>query len=228
MKLRWDWLLDRHRRRLLSNCQGDAMRSYLETPTPRSSKPYDATEFIVVDLETTGFDPDVDKIVSIGWVLVTRSRVLLASASHIIVRTGRPMNQSAIVHGLKDSDLAGGAPLAQAIDEFLAASAGRVLVAHHVPLDRAFLDKACLDLYGVPLLARWVDTLEQEKRRRAHRNQSYTAGALRLGALREHYGLPRVRAHNALADAIATAELFLVMARRRQGRGRLRIKQIFT
>jgi len=46
--------------------------------------------------------------------------------------------------------------------------------------------------------------------------------------LRDHYGLPRVRAHNALADAIATAELLLVMARRRQGRGKIALAQIFT
>ena len=139
------------------------------------------------------------------------------------------MNQSATVHGLKDCDVAEGAELSQALDEFLSALAGRVLVAHHAPLDLGFLDRACIDIYGVPLIARCVDTLELEKRRRAHRNQEHKAGQLRLGALREHYGLPRLRAHNALADAIATAELLLVMARRRQGRGSsLRVGQLFT
>ncbi len=226
--MRWDWAIDRRRRRLRKLCRGDAMQAYLDTPTPRANTPYDVAEFIVVDLETTGLDPLADEIVSIGWVLVTRSRVLLASASHIVICTGNPMNQSAIVHGLRDSDLAAGAPLGQALDEFLSALAGRVLVAHHAPLDCSFLDKACNEAYGVPLVARCVDTLELEKRRRAHRNQSYTSGALRLGALREHYGLPRVRAHNALADAIATAELLLVMARRRQGRGKIALAQIFT
>jgi DNA polymerase-3 subunit epsilon len=228
MLSRWDWPLDRRRRRYRAMCRGDAMKAYLDTPTPRANTPYDSAEFIVVDLETTGLEPLKDEIVSIGWVLVTRSRVLLASASHIVIRTGNPMNQSAIVHGLRDSDLAAGAPLSQALDEFLSALAGRVLVAHHAPLDCSFLDRACTKIYGVPLLTRCVDTLELEKRRRAHRNQSFSSGALRLGALRDHYGLPRVRAHNALADAIATAELLLVMARRRQGRGKIALAQILT
>ena len=37
-------------------------------------------------------------------------------------------------------------------------------------------------------------------------------GNLRLFNLRPHFGLPQYKAHNALYDALATAELFLAMA----------------
>ena len=37
-------------------------------------------------------------------------------------------------------------------------------------------------------------------------------GDLRLFNLRPRYNLPRYKAHNALSDAIATAELFMALA----------------
>ena len=57
---------------------------------------------------------------------------------------------------------------------------------------------------------RILDTLAIEKKRMLRRQQPLVANQLRLFNLREQYGLPRYKAHNALEDAIATAELFLV------------------
>ena len=54
-----------------------------------------------------------------------------------------------------------------------------------------------------------IDTLTLARKWLARRNKEPEQGALRLYALRERYGLPRYNAHNALSDALATAELFL-------------------
>ena len=64
-----------------------------------------------------------------------------------------------------------------------------------------------------------VDTLTIEHQRHSRTGGVGVteAGALRLGAARERYGLPRYPAHDALTDAIAAAELFLAQVAHRSG-----------
>ena len=64
-----------------------------------------------------------------------------------------------------------------------------------------------------PLVAQQtIDTLEIAQRVFERRNHTIQPGDLRLFNLRPRYNLPQYRAHNALSDALATAELFLAMA----------------
>jgi DNA polymerase-3 subunit epsilon len=85
-------------------------------------------------------------------------------------------------------------------------------VFHHAGLDIAFLKKAC---------GRWaqvmpgfivLDTLRIEYRLRRRREVPVKHGDLQLSQIRGRYELPRYTAHNALNDAIATAELMLAIA----------------
>ena len=91
----------------------------------------------------------------------------------------------------------------------LKALAGRVLVAHSARIEHDFLDVACRRLYGCPFVAPLVDTLELEQRKIVRSGSPIAPGALRLDALRQQYGLPRYRAHDALSDAIGAGELLL-------------------
>jgi DNA polymerase-3 subunit epsilon len=86
---------------------------------------------------------------------------------------------------------------------------GAVLAFHHAGLDIRFLQKAAIENFRCPMLFSYVDTMQIEKRR-AHL-QGKTRG-LRLSQCREHYGLETGSQHNALADAMATAELLLAQA----------------
>ena len=54
-----------------------------------------------------------------------------------------------------------------------------------------------------------IDTLVVAKKRLDKRDVAYDPSELRLSALRAKYGFPDHYAHNALNDAIATAELLL-------------------
>ena len=53
------------------------------------------------------------------------------------------------------------------------------------------------------------ETVGLEHRLLTRRDQPILQGDLRLQACRERYGLPPLPAHNALSDALATAELLL-------------------
>jgi DNA polymerase-3 subunit epsilon len=126
------------------------------------------------------------------------------------------------VHRLRDCELREGAAQAAVLQRFLEVAGGRVLVFHHAPLDLAFLDKACTQLFAAPLLMPTVDTLRLEHRQMTRREQTIGEGDLRLAACRERYGLPPHAAHSALDDALATAELLLAQLATRGTGGRLR------
>jgi DNA polymerase-3 subunit epsilon len=194
------------------------LRDYYDRDLPASSTPYDEADFLAIDLETTGLDPETDEILSIGYVPIVAGRIrLLGAAYHLVRPLGRVPEETAVIHGLLDDALATAPPLAEAIPRLLAALAGRVAIAHHSRIERQFLSAACCRLYGRPLVAPFICTLALERRALVLDGRDSADGDLRLAAVRARYGLPRYRAHNALVDALAAAELFLAQAARASG-----------
>ena len=170
----------------------------------------------------SSLDPERGELLSLGWVRIEGGEMPLASAHHQLVRNRRSVGQSATVHRLRDCELRRGASAEQALAALLLAARGCVLVFHHAALDLAFLNRACKRIFGAPLLMPVVDTLTLERRLMQRREQPVGPGALRLSACRARYHLPAHRAHNALTDALATAELFLAHCAARGERLRLR------
>ena len=169
------------------------------------------TRYVAVDLETIGLSPEQDEIASIGWVAIEHGAILLATAQHYKIRLEKNVGQSAVYHQLTDSELQNGEPLATVLTRLLEAITGSVLVFHNAQLDMGFLNRACESLWGAPLLVPFQDTMQLESRRLLNYHQAIPTGALRLFQCRRRYGLPDVAAHDALGDAIATAELWLAM-----------------
>ncbi len=224
------WRLARERSRLAQRTRPGPLRDCLTAPLPASSTALSEAPLLAVDFETTGLDPRRDVILSIGYVPVDGLTIRLGGAGSRILalsdgfgrrlnsedrRAGDPgrgrvgVGQSATVHGLTDDVVDKGVPLRQGIDEVLTALRGRVLLAHYSAIERYFLNSACRSLYGVELPLSSIDTLELQRRIVAGPTGHAPPGALRLGAAREHFGLPRYRAHDALTDALACAELYL-------------------
>lgn len=211
---------------LAARCPPGALKSYYRVDTPTADTPYTRAEFLAVDIETTGLSRD-DEIVSIGFVPVIEGRVRLAGAEHLLVRPSRPVGDAAAkVHGLLDDRLAAAGPLSEALARLLAALAGRIPIAHHVEVERAFLSRACRTLHGHPLVTPWVDTLALARRNGTRGNAVLGAGELRLSACRRRRGLPRHRSHDALADALACAELFLAEAAACSGKAPARLRDL--
>ena len=92
----------------------------------------------------------------------------------------------------------------------LAALSGRVLLAHFARIETEFLAAVCEKAWGAALPCVVVDTFELERRAVAGSwGSEPVSGALRLWTARERRGLPVYRAHEALTDALACAELYL-------------------
>ena len=180
-----------------------------EIPQPTSL--FAATEFVSLDIETTGLDPTSADMLSVGWVLIRGGKIDLSSAESFIVRPSGDVGDSASVHGLTDTVVGAGLDWGLVLDKIIGALTGRVLLVHHAGLDHTLLDRMCLQRFGARLLVPVVDTLALEHRRKRQKHHLETNASLRLADLRDVYGLPRYSAHDCLVDAIATAELLLAI-----------------
>ena len=103
----------------------------------------------------------------------------------------------------------------QVLGHFLDIAAGKVLVFHNAVLDLAFLNKISRRYFQAPILMPVVDTLRQEEALLRRRDQAIKPGELRLQGCRDRYNLPHFHGHNALLDALATAELLIAKASHR-------------
>jgi DNA polymerase-3 subunit epsilon len=219
--------LDYRRRRLAAKAPPGPLRDYLEMAFPRPGTDCGQAGYLALDLETTGLDPAQDEIVSFGWVAMNGPVIDLASARHCLVRTTRDIPEaSAVIHQITDDAAAAGRPLREVLGGLLDALAGRALIAHHARVELGFLGAACRRVYGGQFLAPAVDTLWLARRSLERRGQVIREGELRLAALRERYNLPRYRAHDALSDALAAAELYAAQLAEARAGGALALRRV--
>jgi len=167
------------------------------------------TRFLVLDAEMSGLDPRTSQLLSVGWVMIENGRIVNASAQHLLIHADRGTGDSSKIHGLLDRNLAGATSAAAVLMLLMKQVPGAVLVFHHASLDMKFLQKATIENFRCPMLFSYVDTMVIEKARMHLQGKSM---GLRLAQCRDRYGLPPGSQHDALADAQATAELFLAQA----------------
>lgn len=182
--------------------------------------------FLVVDGEMSSMETDTGELLSLGWVPIRRGRILLSEAQHVLFQTKGSVGDSAVIHQIRDCDLNNGLSLEDATGNFLQAAEGSVLVFHHAKLDLAFLNKISRHLYNAPLLLPVVDTLDIDLAMLKRRDVPIKKGALSLQGCRQRYYLPQYPAHNALMDAVATAELLLAQIQKRASGGRLALSAL--
>ena len=213
--MKYSWL--QARRWFLSHSRiGEPLHSLMASDLPERSAAFAETEFVALDIETTSLDAATAEMLSVGWVVLRGGRVALKTARSWLVQPSKDVGDSASVHGLTDTVVGAGRNWGVVLDKIVGALQGRVLLVHHAGLDKALLDRMCLQRYGARLHIPVVDTLELELRRQRRAHHIEENRSLRLGDLRDTYNLPRYGAHDALSDAIATAELLIAMVRNRR------------
>ena len=112
------------------------------------------------------------------------------------------------------------------VETLLKALAGKVMLVHFARIERQFLTEACNELYGMAPIFPMIDTLALAKRRLDKRDVSYDPSELRLTNLRNNFQLPVHHEHNALNDAIATAELFMAQMSKANKDGKTTLKDV--
>lgn len=184
-----------------------------------ASPPWDAVTYWSLDLETGGLDPGKDPIIAIGMVPVRGGRIRLGESFRTLVRpggAGRIDPASVRAHQLVEREVRDAPLLDEVLPIVERQLRGNVLLVHHKGIDVPFLHEGCRRT-GVrwpgPKVVDTVDLLLRAARRARFTSpeQHRDRPLLNLSAAREAHGLPPYQAHDALTDAVATAELFLVL-----------------
>lgn len=225
MNLAWLHLRRRWRSR---EAEQPAVRALLMQALPSARAPLGTVRLLALDIETTGLNPAHDRVLSAGWLPVEHGAIQLAGACEQQLRPQREIGASATIHGLRDVDLAQGGDEPTLLDAMLPALTGRVLLAHGAAIEMGFLDRMLRRAYGLPLLVPRVCTLTLEAQLRSGLGEPAREGELTLAACRRRYGLPDAREHDALADALACAELFLAQVETMGGMDRLRLSAVLV
>ena len=172
----------------------------------------DHINWIALDCETTGLDPEWDRVVEVAAILFRGRRERKRFVS--LVKADIPIPIEAWrVHGITSDDIANAPTWAEVLTQlrqFISHDA--IVVAHHVAFDRAFLrgipDAAFVDT-GAPIAYRWVCTRTLAKRLLPE------AAERSLSALRDYcrIEIPEyTRPHRALDDAMVVGALFQQLA----------------
>ena len=168
---------------------------------------------IVLDTETTGFDPAAgDRIVEIGAVELW-NHVQTGETYHQYINPERAMPAEAFaVHGLGDEFLADKPVFAAIVDAFLDFVGDASLVIHNASFDMRFIN-AELGWVGRPEIpmSRAIDTLEIARRK-------YPGAGNSLDALCRRFGVDNGARdlHGALLDSELLAEVYLELTGGRQ------------
>ncbi|AGH45511.1 exonuclease domain-containing protein [Paraglaciecola psychrophila] len=199
------------RKRLLKKVPSGALHDFLSVPFPSEATSLSELPILSVDFETTGLNAMSDKLLSVGFVSIDKRQIKLGSCYHQIINTEHRLDaDNVIIHHITDQQKSQGKSLQVVVEALLKALAGKVMLVHFARIEKQFLRQACLELYGVSPPLMILDTLAMAKRKLDRSDISYDPQELRLSALRHKHNLPNHFAHNALSDAIATAELLLV------------------
>jgi DNA polymerase III subunit epsilon len=181
-------------------------------PEPSLAHAAHATEWVVVDSETTGLSMQKDKLIALGAVVVRRGVIDLTESFECVLRQDAASDAAnIIVHGIGGEEQMSGVAPDEALLRWLEFAGKRPLVAFHAEFDAHFLKRACRDVLGMDYRPRWVDLAELV---RVPFKLPHTVRGTREGSL-DHWletlGIPVFQRHRAIADALAEAQLFLVL-----------------
>jgi len=159
-------------------------------------------KYAILDLETTGHSV-LDQIIQIGLVVVSDELEIIDTFSTFVKPTVEIPPFITNLTGISYADVEDAPDLNDALLNVIPLIDDAVLVAHNVGFDANFLNHA-LDQCGyLPFVGRRLDTME------LLRILFPSITSYQLGTAAEQLGIEHLQHHQADADAMATAEIFI-------------------
>ena len=158
-------------------------------------------DFVVFDIETTGFSPTKNRIIEIGAVKVSEGKIVDRFSTFVDPLTPIPFEIEKLT-GITDDMVMGAEQIDVVLPRFLEFCEGCILVAHNARLDMSFIMENC-DRQGISHDFTYVDSVGIARIfLPGQKKHTLDAVAKALGVSLENH-------HRAVDDAEATAEIFV-------------------
>ncbi|MCM2676030.1 3'-5' exonuclease [Alkalicoccobacillus plakortidis] len=166
--------------------------------------PLSTLPFVVFDLETSGFNPDVgDSILSIGAVKMVGSTILEEDTFYSTVKPKKqPSEEILALTGLTNEELQDSPQLVDVLTSFYQFIGDATLVAHHASHEKRFMAHATWQTLRLTFQHRLVDTSFLTR---------VVAPDQELVTLDEccaYYNIKTSNRHHAMSDAVLAAKLW--------------------
>jgi len=161
-------------------------------------------DYVVLDIETTGFDPTYDAIIEISALRISNGNII--DRFQTFVNPGFPVGSFITeLTGITDEMLADAPQPPDALRAFLAMVGNSIIVAHNANYDVNMLYEKCDRYLGVSFPNDFVDTLRVSRRLFPQEKRH------RLDDITVRLGVGERIAHRAETDAMQTMQCFEVM-----------------
>jgi len=192
----------------LAPAQAARLERWRALPEPALHAAPGAMRFVVADVEATGLDVQRDRLIAIGAVTVEAARIDLGRAFYCVLRQAEASSrENILVHGIGGTAQRAGVDPAEALLAFLEFAGKAPLAGFHAAFDDTLVRRAMREYLGEPWERKWIDLAQlapelmpDEARARQH-----------LDAWLERFGIEVFSRHDAAADALATAQLFIAL-----------------
>ena len=158
-------------------------------------------DYVVFDLETTGFSPETNRIIEIGAVKVQNGKIVDKFSTFVNPQVPIPFRIEQLT-SINDSMVIDAPVIADILPEFMKFCEGCVMVAHNADFDMSFIKKNCqrLDIDCKPTI---VDTVALARVLLPNLNR------FKLDTVAKALGVSLENHHRAVDDAGCTAEIFV-------------------
>lgn len=158
------------------------------------------TDYVAMDLETTGLNPRMEKIIEIGAVRVRNGVVEETFCTYINPAKAIPQRITELT-GITNEDVSKAPYMEEVLPRFLEFLGEDYLLGHNIIFDYSFVKKAAVN-QKLSFERKGIDTL------RIARRFLTNLESRNLGFLCKHYGIPLEEAHRAYHDAHAAHLLY--------------------
>ncbi len=175
-------------------------------------------DFVVFDIETTGFSPVENRIIEIGAVKVSGGKIVDRFSSFVNPEVPIPFEIEKLT-SITDAMVIGAEKIESVLPDFLKFCEGCMLVAHNAGFDMGFIMENC-DRQGISHDFTYIDTVG------IARIMLPTQAKHTLDAVAKALGVSLLNHHRAVDDAEATAEIFVKFIDRMEKDGITTLAQI--
>lgn len=179
--------------------------------------------WVVVDVETGGLNPRVDPLLAIGAIMVTGRAITMAPVCEVGLRQREATTtDNILVHGITTGQQLTAMEPAEALLDWLEYAGGHPRLAYHAAFDRLALERASQASLGLKDKAIWIDLavlaplLVPQGPGFNHSLDDWLA----------YFRIPVYQRHGALADAYATAQLWLALLPMARAQNFTHLKQL--